>query len=117
MAVFASRQIVLPVVLEPIVVTIIGSGNETKCYATSKGAKQYSAGTQEVNTGDMITFSVFGSVMDRGFVKIDGTQVLKATGSATQTYNWTVPNGISTIEIAMEYSPNPKYGKITVTTA
>lgn len=114
MAVFASKQIVMPVL--PIAVTITGSGNESKCYATINGTKRYSAGTHEVNTGDNIKFGVLGKT-SKGSVTIDGTQVLEATGSATQTYNWTVPYGISTIEIAMAYNPDSLVGTITVTTA
>ena len=117
MAVFASRQIVMPVL--PIAVTITGSGNAANCYATINGTKQYSAGTHEVYAGDTITFGVYGSSggIYSGSVTIDGTQVLKVTNGSTQTYDWTVPNGISTIEIAMEYSPGYQKGTITVTTA
>ena len=98
----------------PVSVTITGSGDSFKCYATINGTRQYSAGTHEVNTGDNIKFGVLGKT-SKGWVKIDGTQVLEATGSATQTYNWTVPYGISTIEIAMAYSN--ERGTITVTTS
>ena len=108
MAVFASKQIVMPVL--PIAVTITGSGNSTSCYAIINGAKQYSAGTHEVNSGDTITFGVLG------WVKIDGTQVLETTGQSTETYDWTVPSGISAIEIAMELIPF-SHSTITVTTA
>ena len=52
MAVFASRQIVMPVL--SVVVTITGSGNRSRCYATINGTKQYSAGMHEVNAGDTI---------------------------------------------------------------
>ena len=112
MAVFASRQIVLPVT-----VTITGSGNATYCYAIINGTTQYSEGTHEVNAGDTITFGVYGKSRDPGYVEIDGTKVLEVTNGATQTYDWTVPYGISTVEIAMEYSSSPRYGRITVTTA
>ena len=103
----------------PVSVTITGSGNETKCYATINGTKQYSAGTHEVYAGDTITFGVYGSSggIYSGSVTIDGTQELKVTNGSTQTYDWTVPNGISTIEIAMEYSPGYQKGTIIVTTA
>lgn len=116
MAVFASRQIVMPVL--PIALTITGSGNETKCYATINGTKQYSAGTHEVNAGDTITFGVYGESTGiySGSVTIDGTKVLVAVNSTTGTYDWTVPSGISTIEIAMKYSPSYRKGTITVTT-
>ena len=120
MAVFASRQIVLPVVPpSTITVTITGKGHATYCYAIINGATQYSAGTHEVNTGDTITFGVYGIPISgyRGSVTIDGTQVLEVTKETTQTYDWAVPNGISTVEIAMSYNSTPRYGKITVTTA
>ena len=114
MAVFASKQIVMPAT--PIVVTITGSGDSSNCYATINGTKQYSAGTHEVNAGDTITFGVCGSRSHSGYVAIDGTQVLQATTGATQTYDWIVPDGISTVEIAMAYRTK-EYSRIAVTTA
>ena len=117
MAVFASRQIVMPATT--IVVTITGTGNEQYFYATINGTKQYSEGTHEVNAGDTITFGVFGAGTRPGLVgslTIDGTEVLRVTNSVPQTYDWTVPNGISTVEIAISVT---QYGcgTITVTTA
>lgn len=112
MAVFASRQIVMPAT--PITVTITGSGNSSYCYATINGTEQYSAGTHEVYAGDTITFGVGGNVY--GSLTIDGTEVTKVTGGL-KTYDWTVPSGISTIEIAMAYNTIVQSGKITVTTA
>ena len=115
MAVFASRQIVMPVL--PITVTITGNGKANYCYATINGTEQYSAGTHEVNTGDTITFGVSGSRRFPGLVTIDGTEVLKVT-KGSQTYGWTVPSGISTVEIAMQYfGGGYVHGSITVTTA
>ena len=115
MAVFASRQIVIPTP-PPITVTITGSGNETTCYAIINGTKQYSAGTHEVNVGDTITFGVYGNAaLGYGLVTIDGTEVLEVMNGKTQTYDWTVPNGISTVEIAMTLQNFNR--KITVTTA
>ena len=102
-----------PVIM--IAVTITGSGSSRNCYATINGTNQYRAGTHEVNAGD--TFGVSGSRGEHGLVTIDGTQVLKASGFSTKTYDWTVPNGISTVEIAMEYNSSSKSGTITVTTA
>lgn len=120
MAVFASRQIVMPVVPpSTIAVTITGAGASSYCYAIINGTKQYEAGTHEVNTGDTIAFGVYGySKTYYGSVTIDGTEVLRVTGG-TQTYDWTVPSGISTIEIAMKHdSPSGSLnGRITVTTA
>ena len=117
MAVFASRQIVMPATT--IVVTITGTGNEQYFYATINGTKQYSEGTHEVNAGDTITFSVFGVGFrpnEIGSLTIDGTEVLRVTNSLTQTYDWIVPDGISTVEIAISVN---EYGcgTITVTTA
>ena len=104
-----------------IAVTITGAGNPSYCYAIINGTKQYSAGTYEVNRGDTITFGVYSAgTQNSGWVVIDGTKVLEATGSATQTYDWTVPDGISTVEIEMKYrsaGSQPSYGRITVTTA
>lgn len=115
MAVFASKQIVMPVLT--IAVTITGSGNSASCYATINGTKQYEAGTHEVNTGDTITFGVIGANSSNpGWVTIDGTEVLRVTDRTTQTYDWTVPSGISAIEIAMELIPF-SHAEITVTTA
>ena len=118
MAVFASRQIVMPVLT--IAVTITGSGNASRCYATINGTKQYGAGTHEVNAGDTITFGVYGySKTYYGEVKIDDTQVLKVTNETTNIYKWTVPSGIRTVTIAMTYTStsNRRNGRITVTTA
>lgn len=118
MAVFASRQIVMPAT--PITVTITGSGNSQYCYATINGTKQYRAGTHEVYAGDTITFGVFGNQNSYGSVTIDGTQVLRVISISTETYDWIVPDGISTVEIAMSYTDagsRPSRGRITVTTA
>lgn len=117
MAVFASRQIVVPVL--PITVTITGSGDSSKCYAIINGTKQYSAGTHEVNAGDTITFGVSGYPVFTGFVKVDGTKVLEVTNPSAKTYDWTVPSGISTVEIAMALSSSAGAyaGRIIVTTA
>ena len=98
-----------------IAVTITGKGSSTKCYAIINGTKQYTAGTHEVYAGDTITFGVYGAGKGPGKITIDGTQVLKVTSGSTETYDWTVPNDISTVEIALEYSSYA--GKITVTTA
>lgn len=102
--------------LSTVTVTITGSGNSGSCYATINGTKQYSAGTHEVHAGDTITFGVSGSRKNPGWVKINGTEVLKATANKPQTYDWTVPSGISTVEIALIYR-SWSYGRITVTTA
>ena len=117
MAVFASKQIVMPVL--SIAVTITGAGDANYCYATINGTQQYSAGTHEVKAGDTITFGVYGNQKDTGYVEIDGANVLLAR-NGSKTYDWTVPDGISTVEIAMNYRSSgsrPIFGRITVTTA
>ena len=117
MAVFASRKIVMPAL--PIAVTITGTGDVDDCYATINGTKQYGAGTHEVYAGDTITFGVRGTNnMNYGLITIDGAEVLRVE-SGSETYNWTVPRGISTIEIAMKYIDKSPFviGQITVTTA
>ena len=116
MAVFASKQIVMPVM--SVAVTITGSGDSSKCYTIINGTKKYSAGTHEVNAGDTITFGVFGGTHKvYGLVTIDGTEVLRVTGGSTKTYDWTVPSGISTIKIAMRFiNTPPGCGRITVDT-
>ena len=100
-----------------IIATITGTGSSNSCYAIINGTNQYSAGTHEVNAGDTITFGVIGQYGAKvGYVTIDGTQVLRVTSDETETYDWTVPNGISTVEIALIYR-SWSYGRITVTTA
>ena len=103
-----------------VAVTITGTGDSSYCYAIINGTKQYSAGTHEVNAGDTITFGVYGTSISSsayGSLTIDGTEVLHVTDKTTQTYEWTVPRGISTIEIAMEINLFLSYSTITVTTA
>ena len=113
MAVFASRQIVMPAMPAKVAVTITGTGNSRYCYAMINGTKQYSAGTHEVYTGDTITFGVYG-MNNTGWLKIDGTKVLESS-NGVKTYDWIVPDGVSTVEIAMTYLGSAC--QITVTTA
>ena len=99
-----------------IAVTITGSGNVNNCYAIINGTKQYEAGTHEVKAGDTITFGVFGqSSKAYGFVKIDGTQVLKVMNGSVQTYDWTVPRRIAPPVISV--SVKTSAAAIAVTTA
>ena len=97
-------------------VTITGTGDSSRCYATINGTKQYSAGTHKVYAGDTITFGVYGTRKAPGTIAINKTEVLSAINQRTETYDWTVPSGISTIEIAMAYSGKGS-SSITVTTA
>ena len=102
----------------PIAVTITGTGDKSRCYATINGTKYTSATTGiEVMPGDTITFGVYGgSSSYYGLVKIDGTEVLRVTNRSTSEYNWNVPDGITSVSIKLSYRTN-RYGRITVTTA
>lgn len=101
-------------------VTITGTGNEKYCYATVKDTKYSAAASNiEITPGDTITFGVYGrSSTYYGEVTIDGTQVLNVTDRTTQTYNWTVPDGVKNISIAMTYTRTltRRNGRIVVTT-
>ena len=102
-----------------IPVTVTGRGNTSYCYATIGGETVTAEGTYTVKSGGTIIFGVYGSSKEGGTVKIDGTTVLRVTSSATETYDWTVPSDIGSIEIALHYraSGTVRYGTITVTTA
>ena len=107
----------------PIAVTITGSGSRLICYATINGTT-YTSATDgiEVMPGDMIVFTVGGaSSSSKGYVKIDGKEVLTVTDGSRSTYNWNVPDGITSISIDMKSTPvfitTTAYGRITVTTA
>ena len=102
---------------EPVAVTITGTGDASYCYAIINGTKQYSAGTHEVYAGDTITFGIYGTGKSPGTITIDGTEVLEVMSDSTETYDWTVPNGISTVEIAITYNSKSREGTITVTTS
>lgn len=123
MPVFFKRRGYKNVTPEPtsIPVTITGTGNATYCYATINNTK-YSAAASgiEVMPGDNITFGVYGySTTHYGQLSIDGTKKLKVTSKSTQTYVWTVPDGVTEISIAFTYmgSGTRRYGRITVTTS
>lgn len=107
----------------PIAVTITGTGSAIYCYATINGTKYHSETTGiEVMPGDTIGFTVGGtSSSSKGYVKIDGKEVLTVTDGSKSTYNWNVPDGIASISIDMYAIPafitSNTYGQITVTTA
>lgn len=103
------------------IVNVTGTGSSTYCYATINGTKRSSAVSNlEVKAGDTITFGIYGrSTNARGTLTIDGTQVLSVNNQQTQTYNWTIPEGVKTITINMSYTSSTyqRKGIITVTTA
>ena len=106
-----------PVVQGPIAVTITGAGLSDWVYVTVGGVKYTAAASGiEVMPGDVITFSVTqGS--SGGYVTIDGTKAFTVTASGTlQHYEWTVPDGISEISIALT-AVGSWGGYITVTTS
>lgn len=106
----------------PIAVTITGGGYISTCFVTINGTKYTSETTGiVVMTGDTIGFTVSGTSSSKGYVKIDGKNVLTVTDGSRSTYNWKVPDGITSISIDLYAVPsfittNP-YGHITVTTA
>ena len=101
-------------------VTITGTGNTNYCYATVKDTRYSAAANNiEVKPGATSTSGVYGrSSTYYGEVTIDGTQVVKVIDRTTQTYNWTVPDGVRTISIAMTYMStlSRRNGRIAVTT-
>ena len=106
----------------PIAVTIKGTGDEGTCYAIINGTSYTSAATGiEVMPGDTIIFGIRGYALELlgfyGYVKIDGTEVLKATTGIIATYEWNVPGGITSIAIKLYIGGSNGFGQITVTTA
>lgn len=101
-------------------VSVTGTGNFMYCFAMINGS-QYTAAASGilVQPGDKITFAVYGySSTYYGAVTIDGVQAIRVTNRTTQQYEWTVPDNISTVTIAMSYTSTSsrRNGKITVTT-
>ena len=106
----------------PIAVTIKGTGNIPECYVTINGTTYSEATTGvEVMPGDTIIFGVRGYRLEflgfYGYVKIDGTEVLKETTGNIATYEWNVPGGITSIAIKLYLGGSHAFGQITVTTA
>lgn len=104
--------------MQPINITITGSGNTTYCYVEINGTKRYGAGTYQVNIGDTLTFGVYGySSTYEGYVMVDGSKILSSKDKSTQTLDWTVPV-CAGINMSMAYtsSTTSRNGKITVET-
>ena len=114
-------------------VSITGDGHIDRSYAIINGYKYISTPPSQikVKSGDVITFGVYGSnygssTLVVGEVTIDGLCVLMASSrtAKTETYDWVVPRGISSIQVDIQYLMVPFYGTsnkyhgvITVTTA
>ena len=92
-------------------VTLTGSGKSETCYVEYGGRKYYTFGnTFTVSSGDTISFTA------TQYVDIDGVRVMERTDlSTTGTYIWTVPRGIGTVNVRMQYES--RRTRITVTTA
>ena len=103
----------------PPKLSITGTGNSTYCYATVNGTKYSGAVSNiEVTPGDTITFGAYGyNSTYSGYVTINGSTVLSVTDRTTKTYNWTIPDGVKTINITMSYTStsSQRRGNITVT--
>lgn len=117
--VFMPRIFEPPVVATSVAVTITGTGHSTDGYVTISGTKYTAAASGiEVMAGDVITFGVYGkSATYSGNVRIDDTAVLTVTTGTVKTYAWTVPEGITSISIALKYSSSQGICTITVTTS
>ena len=104
--------------IEPVAVTITGTGHATYAYATINGTT-YTAATSDIEVlpGDVITLSVYSLSSNAGTITIDGTVVASVSNTTTNraTYEWTVPEGITSIEIALRKAS--VIGYITVTTS
>ena len=98
-----------------IAVTVTGSGNASGSYAVIGGVTVIAAGDYTVQVGDVITFGVSGQRFAAGLVTIDGTTVARSTNGNTVTYDWTVPDNIGKVAIALTYAS--AHGTVTVTTS
>lgn len=109
---------------EPIAVTISGTGESGRCYATIGGTtytSEYDGDTSNISViaGDVITFCVYSGkyiFLSEAAVEINGEKVAEASSVATPTtYEWTVPEGTTSIEIVLEYD-FMDCGMVTVST-
>ena len=102
--------------LSGIAVTVTGTGDASGSYAVIGGVTVIAAGDYTVQAGDVITFGVFGTrFAGAGIVTIDGTTVARSTNGKTVTYDWTVPDNIGKVTIALTYAS--AHGTVTVTTS
>lgn len=98
-----------------IPVTIAGTGHSTYCRVEINGT-QYSAATSgiEVLPGSSISFRAAGSTSQPGHIRINGELV--AQNSNYALYTWSVPEGIQSINIELNYTSFPMKCSIFVTT-
>ena len=108
-----------PVQVLSIPVTITGTGNASYCYAMIGGAQYTAAATGiEVMAGDTITFAVYSynTKTYYGSITVDGVEVFVGTVKGLETYEWIVPEGISSVTVALSVGTR-NAGVITITTA
>lgn len=104
--------------VQPAQVTITGTGSSVYCYAQINGTKYTSAESGiEVMPGDTITFCACQFYGQYGTVTINGSVVYTAPQQSAGTYTWTVPDGISSINIVLSrYAAYYNASTVTVTT-
>lgn len=105
-------------VVKPVKVTITGTGNSISCYVTVNGGNYAAAASGiEVLAGDTITMAVKSSMpIYNSTIKVNGATVATATRGQSASYEYTVPEGITSVNIALAYSTN-NGSSITLTTA
>lgn len=103
----------------PIPVTITGTGSSIYCYIIVDGTNYWSAGNAiEVKAGDIIKLCAGSSgITATASITIDGTSVWQGKNES-YTYEWTVPNGITSIVINLSFTMTLRvqYGHISLTT-
>lgn len=107
-------------VLVDVVITGSGVSYSTIRASCTIGGVTYSSATTglEVEPGDVITFTVNAASAAGGtLVKINGEAVISSTGPDGTSYDWTVPNGIRNVDIALSTASDGSFGMITVTAA
>ena len=97
-----------------IPVTITGTGSAKYCFATINGTEYASAASGiEVMPGDTVRFTVMGDPTTT-YVTINGTKVQTGSMFDATSYDWTIPDGVSSISIKL-YDDGLNTAQITVT--
>lgn len=97
-----------------IPVTITGTGRAKYCFATINGTEYSSAASGiEVMPGDTVRFTVWG-VPPETYITINGAKVQTGSMINATSYDWTIPDGVSSISIKL-YDKGSATAQITVT--
>ena len=97
-----------------IPVTITGTGSAKYCFATINGTEYASAASGiEVMPGDTVRFTVWGEP-PATYITINGTKVQTGSMFNATSYDWTIPDGVSSISIKL-YDDGSTTAQITVT--